>query len=203
MRRPAAARAAGLVWLMLAGPALPACRVEADSRLPAQRLASAPLAFVGTVRSVDAAGVVFTVELTLHGPAAPEYRLVRPPGPCDHPFMPGERWLFAGAAAADPSLRLGEASLPLARHLARLDDSRLALPDDWQRCDDAAQCVAIDNGCLPTAVHRDHLAAATQRARSRGGDPRAMSCEPLAPGEFLLACVASRCGAWRLRTTSR
>ena len=180
-----------------ASPARPACRVEPDARTLQQKLVDVQPAFVGSVRSVDGAGVGFDVELPLRGSPGRTYVAATDGGDCTFAFRIGERWLYAGTSMRDPSRRLGKGSEPLARHIERLDDRRLEL-QAWQACDDGAQCVAIDNGCLLTAVHGDHRTRAAQRALARGGDPRAMSCEVLALNDTVLACVQRRCGAWRL-----
>lgn len=72
----------------------------------------------------------------------------------------------------------------------------------WQRCNDSAQCVAIDPGCTLTATYRDHRDAASQQAWAKGGDPRKLSCARWPLVETVLACVDRRCGAWQLTPTA-
>jgi hypothetical protein len=181
-------------------PAL-ACVVEPDARPLQQRLVEAPLVFIGTVKAADGGQLRFIVEQWVKGSAGSAVVLPSPAAACAHLFLLGERWFFAGTSLRDPSRRLGDGSLPLSRHMARLDDRRLAL-SEWQACDDSAQCVAVDNGCLPTAVHRDHWKPARDRSWARGGDPRALECDVRVRADIVLACVDRRCGAWRLTPTA-
>lgn len=200
------ALALSLVAAALCCPSAAAAGGEACGAAPApvaeeaplqQRLAASPLAFVGSLRSVDGGVLRFSVELALRGSPGPEYLAINPPAGCGHHFRPGERWLFAGVLRQLPSRRLGLASRPLASQAWRIDDLPLGL-SAWQRCDDAGQCLAVDNGCLLTAAHRDHWPAARDQAWRRGGDPRAMSCEPRVRDDLVLACIDQRCGAWQI-----
>jgi hypothetical protein len=124
-----------------------------------------------------------------------------PAGACGQPFRQGERWFYGGASLRDPSRRLGDASLAISRHWARIEDRHLGLTS-WQTCNDATQCVVIDYGCSLTAAHRDHSAAARQQAWARGGDPRDRSCVRPLRLEPVLACVDRRCGVWLLTPTA-
>ncbi len=203
-RRPALAKsliAAALYCLSAAAVAGEQCdsaaKPLADTAPLQQRLAASPLAFVGTLRSVDAGRLRFSVELALRGSPDHEFESNTLPGACGHPFRAGERWLFAGVSRQQPTRRLGQASKPLAAQAWRLDDRQLGL-SAWQHCDLAEQCLAVDNGCLLSAVHRDHWPAARDQAWRRGGDPRAMSCEPRVRDDTVLACIDHRCGAWQI-----
>ena len=190
----------GMTVLTLASAPAAACVVEPDLRPLQQRLAELPVAFLGTVESVDDGLLRFKVTQWVKGSAGSYFVLPAVPPACAHTFRPGERWFYAGPSLRDPSRRLGDGAQPLSRHLVRLDDHRLALAE-WQRCDDSAQCVAVDNGCLPSAVHRDHGRAARERSWARGGDPRALECDVRVRADIVLACVDRRCGAWQLTPT--
>jgi hypothetical protein len=121
-----------------------------------------------------------------------------PPSTCVIAFEPGDRWLYAGDTAEQPSVRLGLASEATAVAMGRLrreDDGQLSLPAQWQACTADAQCVVLTYGCARTAVNAAREAA----ARAKIGKTTGVGCkgavanvEPL-PNPL---CVASRCGTW-------
>ena len=201
----AALLATALIALLQPAQALSACTSTSttppDPRPLLLQLPELPMAFVGTVRSLSAGELRWSVEQALRGAPGSDWVVALPPGDCAQPFRPGERWFYGGVSLRDPSRRLGDAALPLVRHWARHHDLHLRLAA-WQTCADATQCVAIDYGCSLTAAHRDHVDAARQRAWARGGDPRNQSCDSPARVEPVLACIALRCGVWQLTPTA-
>jgi hypothetical protein len=183
----------GLLALL---PALLACRFVPDTRPLQDRLASVAQAFVGRVESVRDGVATFTVEVPLRGAPASEVRVPIGADSCDIRFRAGDRWLYAGARVPDPSRRLGDVTVPLARVMSRLDDGRLGI-DAWQHCDDSSQCVPVPYDCSVTAARRDQQQRATERAWALDGDPRTRNCTGAPEVDTASACIGGRCGAWR------
>lgn len=188
---------------LLSAPALAlaGCAQVADKRSLMQRLAESRVAFIGTVKAVGIDSVRFAVEHAFNGAAARELAVARPaPGGC-FDFAVGDRWLYAGARAGDPSLRLGradETGPDAIGRLRRSDDARLQLPARWQACESDSQCVAIGYGCSSTAAAAPYEAEARTQAWKIGGDPRSMECstQPATIQRIKPLCVAGRCGSW-------
>lgn len=211
-RRPGRSSAARTRWpcalaaLIGAGAASAsiACTGPLDERPYAQRLASAPLAFVGTVTAVAGSHVSFDVHHAINGSPGPSARVAAlPPSTCAIAFAVGQRWLYAGSGASQPSvLLLADARGAPASQFGRLqrtDDARAQFPAAWQACTSNAQCAHVPIGCRHTAVNAAHVATATAQSIRMLGDHRAMECAP-PPIEVqalqAAQCVASRCGHW-------
>ncbi|HOX69168.1 MAG TPA: hypothetical protein PKV56_15010 [Burkholderiaceae bacterium] len=183
-----------------------ACAVPQDERPHSQRLADAPLAFIGTVTSMSGLRVTFAVHHAINGSPGPSTTVeVLSPSTCSIAFAVGQRWLYAGPATSQPSvLLLAKArSAPATDfgRLRRVDDARAQLPAAWQTCTANAQCEPVPIGCQRTSANAANVAAARAQSTKLLGDHRAMDCatppveiQPLASPQ----CVASRCGHWFL-----
>lgn len=183
-----------------------ACTGPQDMRPYTQRLADAPLAFIGTVTSVSGLRVTFAVHHTINGsPGAATTVEALPPSTCSIAFAVGQRWLYAGPATSQPSVLLlaNARSTPPTDfgRLRRADDARAQFPAAWQSCTINAQCEPVPIGCQRTAANAANVTAAQAQSTRILGDHRAMECasppvevQPLATPQ----CVASRCGHWFL-----
>lgn len=182
-----------------------ACSAPQDLRPYAQRLADAPLAFVGTVTAVAGLQVTFTVHHPINGSPGTSATIdALPPSTCSISFAVGQRWLYAGPATSQPSVLLRadarSASSSEFGRLQRVDDARAQLPPDWQACTQSARCEPVPVGCQQTAANSANAAAARAQAIRVVGDHRAMECAT-APAEIQHIgpqCVAGRCGHWVL-----
>ena len=198
------ASGAGLAIALVAAaaPASAGCSQLPDKRSLMERLAEAPLAFIGTVKAVGNGAVRFAVEHAFGGVSDREVAVPRPAaGGCVFAFAVGDRWLYAGARAGDASIRLGRADEATADAIGRLrrsDDARLQLPAQWQACQSDAQCVPIGYDCSSTAAAASHEAQARTQAWKIGGDPRTLDCSapPATIQRIKPLCVAGRCGSW-------
>lgn len=139
------------------------------------------------------------VEHALNGsPGAIEVVPLSKAGTCALRFEAGERWLYAGSSALDPSVRLGSGG-PLGA-LARVDDSRAGLDARMQSCRADGDCALLAYGCSRTAAAKARLEKARARAWRSGGDPRTVNCATKPGGPALIdkpLCVRGRCGLWR------
>jgi len=183
-----------------------ACTVPQDLRPYSQRLADAPLAFVGTVPSVSGLRVTFAVHHAINGAPGPSTAVeALTPSTCSIAFAVGQRWLYAGPATSQPSvLLLANARSTPANdfgRLRRVDDTRAQFPAAWQACTANAQCEPVPIGCQRTAANAANVTAARAQSMKILGDQRAMECstppeeiQPLASPQ----CVAARCGHWFL-----
>ena len=116
-----------------------ACTVPQDLRPYSQRLADAPLAFIGTVTSVSGLRVTFAVHHAINGAPGPSTVVeTLTPSTCSIAFAVGQRWLFAGPATSHPSvLLIANARTTPATDFGRLrraDDTRAQFPAAWQAC---------------------------------------------------------------------
>lgn len=183
-----------------------ACTVPLDLRPYSQRLADAPLAFIGTVTSVSGLRVEFAVHHAINGaPGQSTAVEALTPSTCSIAFAVGQRWLYAGPATSQPSvLLLANARSTPANdfgRLRRVDDTRAQFPAAWQACTAIAQCEPVPIGCQRTAANSANVTAARAQSMKILGDYRAMECatppqeiQPLASPQ----CIASRCGHWFL-----
>ena len=183
-----------------------ACTVPQDLRPYSQRLADAPLAFIGTVTSVSGLRVTFAVHHAINGSLGTTTTVeALSPSTCSIAFAVGQRWLYAGPATSQPSVLLiaNARSTPATDfgRLRRADDSRAQFPAAWQACTVNAQCEPVPIGCQRTAANAANVTAARTQSMKILGDHRAMECatppeeiQPLASPQ----CVASRCGHWFL-----
>lgn len=183
-----------------------ACTVPQDVRPYSQRLADAPLAFIGTVTSVSGMRVTFAVHHAINGTPGPSTAIeALTPSTCSIAFAVGQRWLYAGPATSQPSvLLLANARSTPANdfgRLRRVDDTRAQFPAAWQACTANAQCEPVPIGCQRTAANAASAVAARTQSTKVLGDHRAMECatppeeiQPLASPQ----CIASRCGHWFL-----
>jgi len=186
-------------------PPAHACTTPQDLRPYAERLADAPLAFVGTVTAVAGLRVTFTVHHAIKGSLAALTTIdALPPSTCSISFAVGQRWLYAGPATSQPSVFLRtdatSASPSDFGRLQRVDDARAQLPSDWQTCTQSPQCEPVPIGCQRTAANSANAAAARAQAIRVVGDHRAMECAT-GPAEIQHIgpqCVAGRCGHWVL-----
>lgn len=182
-----------------------ACSVPQDLRPYSQRLADAPLAFIGTVTSVSGLRVTFSVHHAIKGsPGTTTTVEALSPSTCSIAFTVGQRWLYAGPATSQPSVLLkadARAVLPSDfGRFQRVDDARARLPPDWQSCSQSAQCEPVPIGCQRTAANSANAAAARAHAIRFAGDHRAMECAT-GPEEIQHVgpqCVGGRCGHWVL-----
>lgn len=183
-----------------------ACTVPQDLRPYSQRLADAPLAFIGTVTSVSGLRVTFAVHHAINGsPGTTTTVEALSPSTCSIAFTVGQRWLYAGPATSQPSVLLfaNARSRPATDfgRLRRADDTRAQFPAAWQACTVNAQCEPVPIGCQRTAVNAANVTVARAHSMKILGDYRAMECatppeeiQPLASPQ----CIASRCGHWFL-----
>ena len=183
-----------------------ACTVPQDLRPYSQRLADAPLVFVGTVTSVSGLRVTFAVHHAINGsPGTTTTVEALSPSTCSIAFTAGQRWLYAGPATSHPSvLLIANARTTPATDFGRLrraDDARVQFPAAWQACTVNAQCEPVPIGCQRTAANAANVTAARAQSMKILGDHRAMECatppeeiQPLASPQ----CVASQCGHWFL-----
>lgn len=183
-----------------------ACTVPQDLRPYSQRLADAPLAFIGTVTSVSGLRVTFAVHHAINGAPGPSTAVeALTPSTCSIAFAVGQRWLYAGPATSQPSvLLLANARSTPANdfgRLRRVDDNRGLFPAAWQACTANSQCEPVPIGCQRTAANAPNVTAARAQSMKVLGDHRAMECatppeeiQPLASPQ----CVAARCGHWFL-----
>lgn len=183
-----------------------ACTVPQDLRPYSQRLADAPLAFIGTVTSVSGLRVTFAVHHAINGSTGTTTTVeALSPSTCSIAFTVGQRWLYAGPATSQPSVLLiaNARSTPATDfgRLRRADDARAQFPAAWQACTVNAQCGPVPIGCQRTAANAANITAARTQSMKILGDHRAMECatppeeiQPIASPQ----CVASRCGHWFL-----
>lgn len=95
------------------GSAAMACSLFPDSRSLEQRRAEAPVVFVGVVTALSTETTTWAVEYPMRGTTSREMVLKNSnAGTCGISFEVGDRWLFAGDFAANPSIRLGSKSQP-------------------------------------------------------------------------------------------
>lgn len=199
------------IWLLSLltafwAPCTFACTVPQDLRPYSQRLADAPLAFIGTVTSVSGLRVTFAVHHAINGsPGTTTTVEALSPSTCSIAFTVGQRWLYAGPATSQPSVLLiaNARSTPATDfgRLRRADDARAQFPAAWQSCTVNAHCEPVAIGCQRTAANAASVTAARAQSTKTLGDHRAMECatppeeiQPLASPQ----CVASRCGHWFL-----
>lgn len=136
-----------------------ACTVPQDLRPYSQRLADAPLAFIGTVTSVSGLRVTFAVHHAINGAPGPSTAVeALTPSTCSIAFAVGQRWLYAGPATSQPSvLLLANARSTPANdfgRLRRVDDNRALFPAAWQgsvRFDGVTPLVVSRACCPPSA----------------------------------------------------
>lgn len=183
-----------------------ACAVPQDERPYSQRLADAPLAFIGTVTSMSGLRVTFAVHHAINGSPGPSTTVeALSPSTCSIAFAVGQRWLYAGPATSQPSVLLvanaRSSSTTDFGRLRRVDDAQARFPASWQACTANAQCEPVPIGCQRTSANAANVAAARAQSTKLLGDHRAMDCatppveiQPLASPQ----CVASRCGHWFL-----
>ncbi|MBL8470896.1 MAG: hypothetical protein KF778_22280 [Rhodocyclaceae bacterium] len=176
-----------------------ACSPVADRRPYAERLASVPLAFIGTVLAAGADRVEFKVEHLLQGELAQAtYALPRTPSTCNLEFLAGQRWLYAGDAITHPSLLLSGPGLAGRKPVQpqRVEDAALDLPAAWQRCERDPQCRRVRGPCGPaSAVRAERQPEAEARLARASHDGHAC---PTQARVTYAACVALRCGLWTL-----
>ncbi|HBL19185.1 MAG TPA: hypothetical protein DD417_21115 [Elusimicrobia bacterium] len=178
-----------------------ACSIKPDPRPFSERLAAAPIAFIGVVTAVNAKETRFKIEHALHGVTGTKTTVRNsPPSTCVIQFEVGARWLFAGDMMMDPSIPLGPATEMTETTMGlvlRHDDTRLKFPAEWQACKKDEQCRLVGYGCSVTAAAAAHEPAARAQAWELGGDPRTMNCTDSGVTQLdKPLCVAKKCGAW-------
>jgi hypothetical protein len=82
-----------------------ACEPAPDGRPLLDRLAAAPVLFVGRVTAVTATHVTLAVESAVRGTTGRRHTAPRD-GTCGPAFAVGEHWIFAGAQDGAPSVRI-------------------------------------------------------------------------------------------------
>lgn len=185
-------------WCLAGAASAWSCQVQ--PLVPFEELlAKAPLAFVGKVESVKGDWVVFTVEHAIKGAAQGARVEIKalPPSTCAVTFVKGQRWVYGGPSAADPTYPLFNASdaSPMAG-LARQDDSKFKPEPVWQACSADAQCKSVDLGCSSSAANAGGVLglrglAEKSGAASRRCDKRQDIIDFATPW-----CVEKVCGRW-------
>lgn len=189
-----------------------ACSPAVEHRSFGERLAAAPVAFVGTVSAVDGARTTFVVEHVLHPSSLGKSFSFDQPvrSTCTNVFEVGQRWLFAGGNTYEPSIRLNVGASAAAwdadklGRLQRHDDRSLELPTAFSRCNSDAQCTALAYNCTSTAVNTSSVTQARHHvfAVKKAGRPETVSCPSPDQTKGLAMpapmCHAGRCGAWSL-----
>lgn len=189
-----------------------ACSPAIDNRSFDERLAAAPVAFIGTVLSVDGSRTTFAVEHALHPASLDKRYVIDQPqrSTCTNVFEVGQKWLFAGGNTYEPSMRLDvgrSASKWDGETLGRLqrsDDKALELLPEFTRCSSDAQCVRLAYNCSSTSVNAASLSQAKKHVfgARRAARPEAVSCPAADISKSIgipgVMCHVGRCGGWRL-----
>ncbi|MBK6616419.1 hypothetical protein [Ottowia sp.] len=152
---------------------------------------------------------MFEVENALRGTKAATLSIdLPPPSTCTVAFEAGQRWLFAGTMAYEPSVRLdiGATGARLDENsvgrLVRLSDTALGLPKAYQACSTDDQCTALPYSCSMTAVNKASLPAARVHVfdGKRALRPETANCSDVDSSRNGVVpwpmCRASRCGSW-------
>lgn len=197
------------VILMAQAPAL-ACKPPLPNQTFDQALSSSPVVFIGKVTAIERGEVIVDVEHAFRGVSLGGYSTEAPPTTACLVFTPqiGQRWLFAGMFEPSRTMLLDnlnkdpqvttEPTAP-ADLLTRLDDERLALPEDFQKCENDTECVPLPYECTETAVNRMQLIQAQDKVRARGKQPRYRNCNVEETKKIPWPiCFKGKCGMWEV-----
>jgi hypothetical protein len=190
----AAAISLGLASIQLAW----SCQGEAQAPFE-ERLAKAPLAFVGKVESVDGQRVMFVVEHAIRGAAQGAHVEIKalPASTCAVSFAKGQRWVYGGPSASDPTYPLYNATdeRPMAG-LARQDDSKFNPKPSGQSCLADAQCQSVFLGCASTAANASGVSELKASADKSGATSRRCGTRRDVIDFTTPWCVQNVCGRW-------
>lgn len=168
-------RLAALILLgsLHAGSAF-ACSIPRDGRSIQQRVDQSPLAFIGTVQSVDDSRVQFRIEVAIRGATVNTYSAALiPPTICGRDFSAGQRWLFAGTSWADPSFLIQPA-----KQTPPATKPKETLPNAWLSCSAHSDCSIVRYGCDGSqAVSNSSLPEAKKALHAAFGNPAALNCQ--------------------------
>lgn len=160
-----------LLGSLHAGASL-ACSIRPDHRSAQQRIDDSPLAFIGTVLSVDEARVNFRIETPIRGITGPTYSAPLTLNTCGRVFSTGQRWLFTGTSVVNPGFVITSSrqAPPKAPDQQILSNSLLS-------CKAQSDCSIVHYGCDGSqAVASSSLLAAQKQLHGAFGNPQTLNC---------------------------
>ncbi len=160
------------------------------------------IVFIGTVQEVKNKKITFNVEHQIKGIQEKTYSFVSGTSSCDHRFTTGQQWLMtSNTTLMGPNILIKNSPINNIQHenvkLTRLNDSNIALKEQWQKCNTTLECKNIFYGCNHTSVNEKFLKESEAKAWAKEGDPRVLNCFfPQNQPINLPLCLNNKCGSW-------